>query len=108
MTETQPRPAALDGAVHSLLAAIADALDVPLADQADDSLTAYALLRRRADEARIVAASVLPGLDPRNIADAAAQLRGWTAQAPVTYQAWQNRTARAADEQLHAERGEGQ
>lgn len=82
--------------VRALLAAIADALDVPLAAQADDDLTATTLLRRRADEARIIAASVLPGMDARYIAGAAAQLRDWTAQAPVTYRTWQNRTEQAA------------
>lgn len=84
----------LPEAVRDLLAAIAEALDVPLAAAADD-LTAYALLRRRADEARIIAASVLPDLDARYVAGAAAQLRGWTAQGPVTYPTWQDRTEQA-------------
>ena len=94
MSETQPE-STLPESVRSLLAAIVDALDVPLAADADD-LTATTLLRRRADEARIIAASVLPGMDARYIAGAAVQLRGWTAEAPVTYRTWQNRTEQAA------------
>jgi hypothetical protein len=101
MTETQPE-ATLDDAVRSLLAAIADALDVPLPAQLDDP-AAYDLLRRRASEARIIATSVLPDTDPRYIAGAAAQLRDWTAQAPVDYPTWQNR-----DEQPVTPVGEGQ
>lgn len=104
MTQQQSE-ATLDDAVRALLAAIVDALTVPHADQADDDLTAYALLRRRTDEARIIAASALPSLDPGYIADAAEQLRGWTAESPVTYRTWQNRS-QAAGEQLHAESGE--
>jgi hypothetical protein len=93
----------LADAVRDLLAAIAAALDVPLADQADDNLTAYALLRRRADEARIIAASVVPGVDARYIAGAAVQLRDWIAESPVTYRTWQNRTVQAADEEPEAD-----
>jgi hypothetical protein len=94
-----PEPT-LDDAVRSLLAAIVDALTVPHADQPDDDQAEYALLRQRTDEARIIAASALRGLDPRYIADAAVQLRGWTAEAPVTYQVWQNRTTQAAGPEI--------
>jgi len=104
---------ALPGAVSSLLAAIVEALDVPLADQPADDPTAAALMRQRANEAGIIAASVLRDLNPGNIEGAAEQLRGWTAQAPVTYRSWQQRTAQAAAEEQQllaepapAERGE--
>lgn len=102
-----PEPT-LDSAVRALLAAIVDALTVPHGDQADDDLAEYALLRRRTDEARIIAASVLPDMDARYIADAAEQLRGWTAEGPVTYRTWRNPATQTADAQLHAEGGEGQ
>jgi len=101
---------ALPRAVTELLAAIAAALDVPLADQPGDDPTAAALMRQRANEARIIAASVLHDLDPRNVEGAASQLRDWTAGSPVTYRSWQQRTEQAAAEEqaLLAERGEGQ
>lgn len=98
-----PEDPTLDDAGRSLLAAIAEALDVPIPAQVDD-LTATDLLRRRADEARIIAASVLPDMDARYIAGAAAQLRGWTAQSPVTYPTWQDRTTVDDDGQADEER----
>lgn len=98
---TQP---AIPEPVRDLLAAIVEALDVPLAAQTDDDFTATTLLRQRADEARIIAASVLPDMDARYIASAAAQLRGWTAKAPVTYRPWQNRT----EQSVTLPAGEGQ
>jgi hypothetical protein len=100
----------LPQAVANLLGAIAAALDVPLADQPADDSTAAALMRQRANEARIIAASVLRDLDPANIEGAAEQLRGWTAESPVTYRSWQQRTEQAAAEEqaLLAEAGEGQ
>lgn len=102
-------PDTLPQAVTNLLAAIVEALDVPIADQPDDDSTAAALMRQRANETRIIAASVLRDLDPANVEGAAAQLRGWTAEAPVAYRSWQQRTAQAAAEEqaLLAEAGEG-
>lgn len=97
-----PEDPTLDDAGRSLLAAIAEALDVPIPAQVDD-LTATDLLRRRADEARIIAASAADG-DARYIAGAAAQLRGWTAQAPVTYPTWQDRATVDDDGQDDEER----
>jgi hypothetical protein len=100
----------LPQAVAELIGAIAAALDVPLADQPGDDPNASALMRQRANEARIIAASVLRDLNPRNIEGAAEQLRGWTAEAPVTYRSWQQRTEQAAAEEqaLLTEDGEGQ
>lgn len=91
--------------VRALLAAIVDALDVPIADQLADDPTATALLRQRASDVRIIAESALRSPDPRNIEGAAAQLHRWTTECPVTYRSWQQRTAQAAaeEQQLLAE-----
>jgi hypothetical protein len=99
LREPSITPGAIPPAVTNLLAAIVEALDVPLADQPGDDTTAAALMRQRANEARIIAASVLRDLDPRNIEGAAQQLRGWTAECPVTYRSWQQRTEQAAAEE---------
>ncbi|WP_329311684.1 hypothetical protein [Streptomyces sp. NBC_01262] len=73
-----PYPAA----VRDLLAAVIEALDVPLADRAEDDATRTALLSRRASDARIILAAVIKG---DRIANCTRQLRGWTAEQLVTY-----------------------
>lgn len=90
---------ALPPVLHSLLAAIAEHLDVPLADSRDDDATAYALIRRRADEARIMATSALTSPNVDDLDRIAAQLRDWTTQSPVTYRSWQDRTEQAVAEE---------
>lgn len=84
--------------VRDLLAAIADALDVPLAAQADDDDTANRLMRERASNARIIAGSALTSPSLTDIERAARQLRGWTADSPVTYRPYQARTPQAVTE----------
>lgn len=96
--------------VRGLLAAIVEALDVPLADQAADDDTASQLMRERASNARIIAGSALTSPSLSDIERAARQLSGWTAASPVTYRSWQARTEQAAveEDQLLAGRSEGQ
>lgn len=80
-------------AAAQLLAAIADALDVPMADERADDATAYRLLRQRAAGAAMIARSTLrPPVSPEAIEAAAAQLIRWTAEHPVSYVSWQERT----------------
>ncbi|MEU3340661.1 hypothetical protein [Streptomyces sp. NPDC006668] len=97
---------ALPAPVCDLLAAIVDALDVPLADRpADDKLRAN-LLSLRAADTRVIAELLLTHGD---ITRSTARLREWTAQHPVTYSTWQARTVQAmAEEQclLDSEGGE--
>lgn len=81
--------------VRDLLAAIVEALDVPLADQAADDDTASRLMRERASNARIIAGSALTSPSLSDIARAAGQLCGWTADSPVTYRPYQARTPQA-------------
>lgn len=96
-----PRP------VSDLLAAIRDALDVPLADRPVDDAARAELLTRRASDTRVVVELLLTHGD---IARSAERLREWTAEHPVTYPTWQARTeqATAEEEQLLAERGGAQ
>ncbi|NEC90456.1 hypothetical protein [Streptomyces sp. SID12501] len=84
--QTLPEP------VRDLLAAIVEALTVPLADQAADDDTANRLMRERASNARIIANSALTSPSLSDIARAAGQLCGWTADSPVTYRPYQART----------------
>ena len=81
--------------VRQLLAAIVEALDVPLADQPADDDTANRLMRERASNARIIAGSALSSPDISDLERAARQLRGWTADSPVTYRPYQARTPQA-------------
>ena len=81
--------------VRDLLAAIDAALDVPFADQVADNDTANRLMRERASNARIIAGSALTSPSLTDIARAAAQLSGWTADSPVTYRPYQARTPQA-------------
>lgn len=102
--QTLPEP------VRDLLAAIVEALDVPLADRLADDDTANRLMRERASNARIIAGSALTSPDLSDVKRAAEQLLGWTADSPVTYTSWQARTKQAAaeEDQLLAGRSEGQ
>ncbi|MCC3652714.1 hypothetical protein LIX60_14835 [Streptomyces sp. S07_1.15] len=73
--------------VRELLAALADAVDLPLPDITDaDERRAGYVLRDRARSAVVVARTVLDnGHDP---AHAAAYLRRRTAETPADYQPW--------------------
>jgi len=79
---------ALPDDVRALLQAAVDALDVPLADAAEDDATRELLLSRRASDARIILAAVLKG---DHIGDATKHLLDWVARHPVTYLPWQAR-----------------
>lgn len=80
---------ALPTDVRELLAAVVAALDVPLADCAEDDKTRAALLSHRAGDARIVIASVLQG---DGIERATEDPQRWTAEQPVAYRSWQDRS----------------
>ncbi|MDT3395460.1 hypothetical protein RKE29_02135 [Streptomyces sp. B1866] len=70
--------------VRELLAAIRDALRLPLPATADDDRVHDELLYIRAWRVRITADAVAGGRDAAKAAD---QLRTWTAETPVTYTA---------------------
>lgn len=74
--------------VRALLAAVVEALDVPLADRPEDDATRERLLSKRASDVRIIADSVLQG---HPLQECAAQLARWTAESPVTFRSWQDR-----------------
>lgn len=87
---------ALPGPIAELLAAVLDALDVPLADRpVDDKQRAELLTRRSADTRVLVELCLAHG----DIARTAMRLREWTAQNPVLYPTWQARTEQAAAEE---------
>ncbi|MGW4757500.1 hypothetical protein [Streptomyces chartreusis] len=91
-----PTAGALPPALTELLAAIRDALDVPLADRpADDKQRAELLTRRAADTRVIVELLLAHG----NAEHHTARLREWTAEHPVTYPTWQTRADEAAAEE---------
>lgn len=84
-----PAPVRIDqlpAEVRALLAAVVDALDVPLADTAEDHRVRAGLLDARASDARIILAAVIRG---DLIADCARQLLGWTAARPASYQVYE-------------------
>lgn len=87
---------ALPAAVTDLLAAIRDALDVPLADRPLDDQQRAELLTRRAADTRVVVELLLTHGD---ITRSTARLREWTAEHPVTYPTWQARVEQAAAEE---------
>ncbi|WP_405525221.1 hypothetical protein OG426_19375 [Streptomyces canus] len=87
---------ALPAAVTDLLAAIRDALDVPLADRPADDVQRTELLTRRASDTRVVVELLLTHGD---VAHSAMRLREWTAEHPVAYATWQARTEQAAAEE---------
>jgi hypothetical protein len=87
---------ALPPAITDLLAAIRDALDVPLADRPVDDQARAELLTRRASDTRVVVELLLTHGD---IAHSVIRLREWTAEHPVTYPTWQARTEQATAEE---------
>jgi hypothetical protein len=93
---------ALPAAVRDLLAAIREALDVPLADRPADDVKRTELLTRRASDTRVIVELLLQHGD---IEHHTARLREWGAEHPVTYPTWQARIEQAAaeEEQLLAE-----
>ncbi|MEU0429422.1 hypothetical protein ABZ235_38795 [Streptomyces canus] len=97
-TQTAPTLAvgALPPAVTDLLAAIRDALDVPLSDRPADDVQRAELLTRRASDTRVIVELLLTHGD---IAHSAMRLREWTAEHPVTYATWQARTEQATAEE---------
>lgn len=98
---------ALPPAVTQLLAAIRDALDVPLADRPVDDTVRAELLTRRASDTRVIVELLL---QHGGIEHHTARLREWTAEHPVTYPTWQARIEEAAAEEEHllTERGGAQ
>ncbi|MFC8201360.1 hypothetical protein ACFUTV_39085 [Streptomyces sp. NPDC057298] len=87
---------ALPPAVTQLLAAIRDALDVPLADRPVDDTVRAELLTRRASDTRVIVELLLQHGD---VEHHTARLREWTGEHPVTYPTWQARTEQAAAEE---------
>jgi len=87
---------ALPPAVTQLLAAIRDALDVPLADRPVGDSVRAELLTRRASDTRVIVELLLRhgGVEHHT-----ARLREWTAEHPVTYPTWQARAEQAAAEE---------
>lgn len=74
--------------VRDLLAAIQDALDVPLPDDWSGDLHRYeALLSSRVGDVRDVVGSALNGAAP---GDEARLLRRWTESKPLTYAPYQH------------------
>jgi hypothetical protein len=88
-TQTQTIP---ETTVRALLEAAFDALNVPVPDQRDDDPEAAELLRRRASDVRIIVISVLNQPTVGHVQAAAEQLQRWTAENPVGYASWQQRT----------------
>ena len=76
---------ALPDDLRALLAAVVEALALPLADTAADHEARAMLLNRRASDAQIIIEAVLRG---DRITDCTEQLRRWTAERPATYQVW--------------------
>lgn len=87
-TTAAPSHTTLNEPVRALLAAIRDALDVPLADRPVDDQARADLLTRRASDTRVIVELLLQHGD---VAHSAARLREWTAENPVTYLTWQAR-----------------
>ncbi|NGO43770.1 hypothetical protein [Streptomyces ureilyticus] len=73
---------------RELLKALLDALDVPLAEQADDDQARARLLDVRVSHAVIALESVLKH-GPEDVEDSARWLREETAKRPVTYTPWE-------------------
>ncbi|OPG03048.1 hypothetical protein B1R27_29965 [Streptomyces sp. GKU 895] len=96
---------ALPPAVTQLLAAVRDALDVPLADRPVDDAVRAELLTRRAADTRVVLELLLQHGD---VARSTERLREWAAEHPVTYATWQARTEQAAAEEEHLLSGRGE
>ncbi|MEU0041055.1 hypothetical protein [Streptomyces sp. NPDC006333] len=87
MSERTVRVDALPESVVALLHAVYDALDIPLPGLTDaDEREHAALLQRRCGNSLTILGCVLD--DKHDIAPAAATLRRWTAEQPVTYTPW--------------------
>ncbi|TKA13171.1 hypothetical protein [Actinacidiphila oryziradicis] len=69
--------------VIALLAAVVEALGIPMADTTEDHHARAEILDARASDARIILAAAIRGDHV-----AVEQLRGWTADRPVTYAVW--------------------
>ncbi|MGM9380318.1 hypothetical protein [Streptomyces antibioticus] len=96
-------PSSLPTAVTDLFAAIAEALDVPLAStDPDDELARNVLLDLRSSHVRILLESLASHPEVPLDKDAA-DVRQYTERTPVTYTTWADVKARRA-----AETGEGQ
>ncbi|MEU6373961.1 hypothetical protein [Streptomyces sp. NPDC046909] len=87
---------ALPPAVTQLLAAVRDALDVPLADRPVDDAVRAELLTRRAADTRVILELLLQHGD---VARSVERLREWTAEHPVAYATWKARTEQATAEE---------
>lgn len=75
--------------VRELLAAVVEALDVPLPDITDAAERAhYRVLQRRATDTRVVLATLLEFNGP-DLAQDSAVIRQRTAEAPVDYPLWE-------------------
>lgn len=84
----------LPAEVRDLLAAVAEALDIPMPDITDDAERQHrTVLVRRTTDVRIVLQVLLDaaGVDLAALADDAAVIRARTAAVPVTYPMWQDR-----------------
>ncbi|MFE2428417.1 hypothetical protein ACFXJ5_16980 [Streptomyces sp. NPDC059373] len=75
----------LPAPIVELLSAVRDALELPTADTTADHHARAILLDARASDAQIILAAVIRG---DLITDCTNQLRGWTAERPVTYRVW--------------------
>lgn len=95
-TPSNATPGSLPAPVRELLAAIREALNVPLADRPVDDAVRGELLTRRASDTRVIVELLL---QHGNIGHHTARLREWTAEHPVTYPMWQARTEEAAAEE---------
>ncbi|MFF7810832.1 hypothetical protein ACFZCF_02745 [Streptomyces sp. NPDC007945] len=76
----------LPGEVTSLVAAIVEALDLPLPSIEDgDEAKHYWVLEKRAQDVTIGLSMLLKFADEMPIAEAALYVREWTKQHPATY-----------------------
>jgi hypothetical protein len=80
---------ALPGDVAELLAAVVEALTIPLPALAyEDERAHHVLLRRRVMEVRVALATTLDFPEQALLRQDAAALRASTAKTPVTYTVW--------------------
>ncbi|MFJ6447105.1 hypothetical protein ACIQNV_10990 [Streptomyces hydrogenans] len=86
-------PDTLPADVADLLAAVAEALDIPIPSiETADERNHYRLLDRRTMDVRIALQCLLRHRDHPDLADDAAYIRSWTAEYPVTYTPFFSRT----------------
>lgn len=69
-----------------VLAAVRDALDVPIAAHPADREAELRLVRQRASDTKIIVRNLLQRTYAANAVGCSKQLRGWTAERPVTYE----------------------